>query len=85
MTRTIAILGIIACATISVIGLGVGTYVNGPGWLYGEIGLTKNRKQAAAKPAYSEHCIGRVVYLQFETAVVTKLKPDGKVWTCGGA
>lgn len=31
-----------------------------------------------------EVCVGRVVYLQFDHAVVTKLKPDGKVWTCGG-
>ena len=41
-------------------------------------------KPAAAKPAILEHCIGKVTYLQFENAVVTKLKPDGKVWTCGG-
>lgn len=42
-------------------------------------------KTPAAKPAIAEHCHGKVVYLQFETAVVTKLRPDGKVWTCGGA
>jgi hypothetical protein len=42
------------------------------------------KKVAAAKPAIVEHCNGKVVYIQFETAVVTKLKPDGKVWTCGG-
>jgi H+/gluconate symporter-like permease len=39
-------------------------------------------KLAKAEP--KEVCVGRVVYIQFETAVVTKLKPDGKVWTCGG-
>lgn len=44
-----------------------------------------SQKVAAAKPPFKEHCIGRVVYLQFDNAVVTKLKPDGKVWTCGGA
>lgn len=41
-------------------------------------------KKAAAKPAIIEHCHGKVIYLQFESAVVTKLKPDGKIWTCGG-
>lgn len=40
--------------------------------------------KAAAKPPYSEHCIGKVTYIQFESAVVTKVRPDGKVWTCGG-
>jgi hypothetical protein len=74
MTRTIAILGIIACAVISAAG----------GSLF-YFGLVPAKKIAAAKPAILEHCHGKVVYLQFETAVVTKLKPDGKVWTCGGA
>lgn len=77
MTRTIAILGIIALGA----GLVAGTVIYGPGWLYLDVGLTKYR---TAKPAYVEHCVGRVVYLQFDNAVVTKVKPDGKVWTCGG-
>jgi hypothetical protein len=40
--------------------------------------------EVAAKPSKVEHCVDRVTYLQFENAVVTKVRPDGKVWTCGG-
>lgn len=83
MNRTSAILSIIAIAVVASAHFG---------WLaYRSITLGEplfpslQAKVAAKKPAYSEHCIGRVVYIQFETAVVTKLRPDGKVWTCGGA
>ena len=41
-------------------------------------------KKTGAKPAFSEICVGKVVYLQFGNAVVTKVRPDGKIWTCGG-
>jgi hypothetical protein len=75
MTRTIAILGIIA------MGLVLGSAIAGSHFYFG---VLQPKTKVAAKPAYVEHCVGRVVYLQFETAVVTKLKPDGKVWTCGG-
>jgi hypothetical protein len=83
MTRTIAILGIIAIAVVASAHFG---------WLaYRSITLGEplfpsfSAKAAAKKPAHVEHCIGRVVYIQFESAVVAKLRPDGKVWTCGGA
>jgi hypothetical protein len=74
MTRTIAILGIIACAVISAAG--------GSLFYFGM--LPVKAKVAAAKPPHQEHCIGKVVYLQFDNAVVTKVRPDGKLWTCGG-
>jgi hypothetical protein len=73
MNPTIAILGIIACAVVSAAG----------GSLF-YFGLIPPKAKAAAKPAFTEHCIGKVTYIQFDNAVVTKLKPDGKIWTCGG-
>ena len=72
MNPTIAILGIIACAVISAAG-GMFYFQNVSGG-----------KLVAAKPAIIEHCHGKVIYLQIDNAVVTKLRPDGKVWTCGG-
>ena len=81
MNPTLAILGIITCVALSV-GIAAGTFMYGPGWLSLDVGLTK--KAAAAKPAFSEICVGKVVYLQFDNAVVTKVRPDGKIWTCGG-
>lgn len=81
MTRTIATLGIIACAVISAAGGALFWFGTQP---------AKPKTIVAAKPAFSEHCVGKVVYLHFEggwfgsPAVVTKLRPDGKVWTCGG-
>ena len=41
-------------------------------------------KPAATKPAFTEFCISKVTYIQFDNAVVTKVRPDGKIWTCGG-
>lgn len=73
MNPTIAILGIIACAVISAAG----------GSLF-YFGVIPPKVKTAAKPAHVEHCVGRVVYIQFDAAVVTKVRPDGKVWTCGG-
>lgn len=75
MNPTLAILGIIAIAFASVAS-----------GYYGSAFLTPmlSKAKAAAKPAFTEHCIGKVTYLQFDNAVVTKLRPDGKVWTCGG-
>jgi hypothetical protein len=87
MTRTIAILGIIACWIIASGYYGWQSYqslvVRGePLFPY----LHHQAKaKAAAKSEFREFCIGKVVYIQFDNAVVTKLKPDGKVWTCGGA
>jgi hypothetical protein len=86
MTRTIAILGIIGAAVI----VGVASWnaynslvVKGePLFPYFH---HQAKAKAAAKDEFREFCIGRVTYIQFDNAVVTKLKPDGKVWTCGGA
>jgi hypothetical protein len=74
MTRTLAILGIIACVVISAAG--------GALFYFGV--MPPKSANAKPKPAYVEHCLGKVVYIQFDNAVVTKLRPDGKVWTCGG-
>ena len=79
MKPTLAILGIIACAVISAAG----------GLFYFD--HVAGGKKIAAKVDPAEVCVGKVMYLKFDggffgsPAVVTKLKPDGKVWTCGGA
>ena len=68
---------LIAALTLSV-GIGAGgAYAYQLFWPSTPPRLVKNEIR--------EVCIGRVTYIQFDNAVVTKLKPDGKVWTCGGA
>ena len=80
MKPTLAIIGIIACVVCvwaGVIWAGV--------FIFREIG-----KKVASTPPPFEHCVGKVAYLHFSgglfgsPAVVTKVRPDGKIWTCGG-
>ena len=56
----------------------------GGGSVYAYYVFFPRKPEVAAKPVRIEHCVDRVTYIQFDNAVVTKLKPDGKVWTCGG-
>ena len=56
----------------------------GGGSVYAYYVFFPPKPEVAAKPVRIEHCVDRVTYIQFDNAVVTKVRPDGKIWTCGG-
>ena len=56
----------------------------GGGSVYAYYVFFPPKPEVTAKPTKIEHCVDRVTYIQFESAVVTKVRPDGKIWTCGG-
>ena len=39
---------------------------------------------SAKPPASTQHCVDKVMYLNFGNAATVKYRPDGKVWTCNG-
>ena len=81
MKPTLAILG------IAIVVAACLAYAVGGSLFYS---ITAKPKAVAAKVEPAEICVGKVTYLKFEggflgsPAVVTKVRPDGKIWTCGG-
>ena len=74
MKPTLAILGIIGSLAVGI----------GGAYLFVSSRDSRVAAKTIAKPSFSEICIGKVTYIQFDNAVVTKVRPDGKIWTCGG-
>ena len=42
-------------------------------------------RPASSQPSQTQHCIDRVMYVQFNGGATVKYRPDGKIWTCGGS